>query len=212
MTTAPAIRAKRRDAAENRDALLAAARLVLNRDPAASLEVIAAEAGLSRRAVYGHFANRDELLVEVITSGATRVATALSTISHPDPLTRLALIASQLWREVESVRMMALVAVRGPLASHTAVALDSIRKSVRQAIGDGQASAEMRQDIPAGRLSRLVEETAFGVLTESAGHPLGAREGHQLVMVMTLGAVGLGWQEAGQFIETHPELQWKGND
>lgn len=212
MPTTHSNRAPRRDAAENREALLAAARLLLNRDPATSLEAIAAEAGLSRRAVYGHFANRDELLIEVVTTGATRVAAALSTVSHPDPLTRLALIASHLWREVESVRMVAVVAVRGPLAANTADALDSIRRSVRQAIRDGQAGGEMRQDVPVERLSRLVEESAFGVLAESAKHPLGAREGHRLIMLMTLGVVGLGWQEAGQFIETHAELHWKGND
>ncbi|MES2169657.1 MAG: helix-turn-helix domain-containing protein, partial [Actinomycetota bacterium] len=115
--TTTSTRAPRRDATENRGALLDAARALLNRDPSASLEAIAAEAGLSRRSVYGHFANRDDLLSELVTLGSQRVAGTLDGVSHPDPVVRLALIGARLWREVESVRVMAVIAVRGPLAS-----------------------------------------------------------------------------------------------
>jgi AcrR family transcriptional regulator len=209
MTNPTSLRAPRRDAAENREALLAAARAVLNRDPSGSLETIAAEAGLSRRSVYGHFATRDDLLRELVTIGARRVASALSTVTHPDPLTRLALIASHLWREVESVRMMAVVAVRGPLASTTASLLRPIRESVREAVRDGQSDGSMRTDLDPALLARLVEETALLVLEESAEHPLAARDGHRLIMLMVLGCVGLGWREAGSFIDDQPELLWK---
>ena len=58
-------RAPRSDAAKNRAALLDAARSELNRDPDASLDTIAAAAGLSRRAVYGHFPSRDALIAEL---------------------------------------------------------------------------------------------------------------------------------------------------
>ncbi|MET4782230.1 TetR/AcrR family transcriptional regulator [Glaciihabitans sp. UYNi722] len=201
-------RAPRRDATENRAALLDAARLLLNRDPSASLEAIAAAAGLSRRSVYGHFANRDDLLLELVTSGTARVASALEGVAHPDPTVRLALIASRLWREVESVRVMAVVAIRGPLASHTTAALAPVRTAVREAIDDGQGTGAMRQDLPVERLARLVEETALVVLEESAEHPLGARDGHNLVMLMTLGVVGYGWRDAQSVIDGAPELSW----
>jgi AcrR family transcriptional regulator len=204
-TTSPA-RAPRRDATENREAILAAAKTVLNRDPKAPLEAIAIEAGLSRRSIYAHFANRDDLLRELVSLGALRVATSLETVSHPDPLTRLALIASRLWHEVESVRVMAVV------AAHTGAALQSVRSSVREAIVDGRADGSMRQDVPVDRLARLVETCALGVLEESARHPLAAREGHRLVMLMTLSAVGLGWHDAGRFIDERPELAWRDAD
>ena len=70
----PSTRDPRRDATANREAILSAAAVALNEDIDASLETIAARAGLSRRAVYGHFATRDELLVEVFTRGARRLA------------------------------------------------------------------------------------------------------------------------------------------
>jgi AcrR family transcriptional regulator len=208
VSTESTTRAPRRDAAENRAALIAAAKAVLNRDPSASLEIIAAEAGLSRRSVYGHFVNRDELLLELVTSGARRVAGALDGLSHPDPLVRLALIASRLWQEIESVRMMAVIAIRGPLASHTAVALDPVRRIVREAITDGQRDGSMRIDLGRELLARLVEDTALLVLEESTEHPLPAREGHNLVMLMTLAVVGYGWRDAQHFIDSHHELDW----
>jgi AcrR family transcriptional regulator len=202
-------RAPRRDATENREALIAAAKTVLNRDPSASLETIAAAAALSRRSVYGHFANRDDLLLELVTSGAKRVADALDGLTHPDPVVRLALIASRLWREVEAVRVMAVVAVRGPLAAHTTSALAPVRRGVREAIADGRAAGSMRQDLPVALLARLVEDTALSVLDESTQNPLASREGHDLVMLMTLGTVGFGWREARAVIDANTELQWK---
>ena len=201
-------RAPRRDSAENRESLLAAARVVFNRDPNASLETVAAQAGLSRRSVYGHFANRDDLLLELVTTGARRVASALESVSHPDPLTRLALIASKLWREVESVRVIAVVAVRGSLAHHTADILGAIRFHVRTAISEGQADGSMRPDVPTERLARLVEDTALVVLEDSTEHPLSARDGDRLAMLMTLAIVGLGWRDADAFINSKPELAW----
>jgi AcrR family transcriptional regulator len=193
-------RAPRRDAADNRAALLEAARTLLNQDPDASLEAIATAAGLSRRSVYGHFANRDDLLRELLASGAERVAGAMAGVSHPDPVVRLALIASHLWQEVEDVRVMALFAVRGPLRVHTAAALEPLRTSVFRAIREGQASGQIRTDIPARRLAHLVEASAQAVLEESAEHPMNAHEGHSLVILMALATIGFGWREAAQFI------------
>ena len=207
--TSPALpRAPRRDAAANRESLLAAARIVFNRDPSASLEAVSAEAGLSRRSVYGHFANREELLLELVTAGGRRVASALESVAHPDPLVRLALVASTLWREVESVRAMALIAVRGPLAPHTVATLGSIRAKVRAAVTEGQANGSMRRDLPAECLARLVENTALAVLEDSTEHPLGARDGGRLIMLMTLAVVGLGWRDANDFIDGWTELAW----
>ena len=78
---APA-RARRADAATNRVALVRAAQTVLARDPHASIDTIAREAGLSRRAVYGHFPDRDSLVRAVIAVAAERFnAIATSTES-----------------------------------------------------------------------------------------------------------------------------------
>lgn len=201
-------RSPRRDATENRDALLAAARIELNLDAEASLETIAARAGLSRRSVYGHFATRDELLRELVTIGATRIAGAMAGVDHPRPTVRLALIASRLWREVADIRVMAVFAVRGPLKSHTAAALQPLRDRVAAAITAGVATGELRSDIPAERLTRLVENAALSALAEASRERMDDREAHRLVMLLVLGTVGLGAADSAALIDGNPELEW----
>jgi len=196
----------RRDAAENRLALLDAARIELNLDADASLEAIATRAGLSRRSVYGHFATRDELLRELITLGATRVAGAVGTVDHADPVVRLALLASRLWHEVENVRVMAVFAVRGPLKSVTAQALAPVRERVATAIAEGAAAGSVRRDIPADRLARLVEDAALSALAEASTDAMPGAAAHRLVMLLVLATVGLSAEQAATLIDTHPEL------
>lgn len=198
----------RRDAVENREALLAAARVELNLDADASLEAIAARAGLSRRSVYGHFATRDELLRELITLGAARVAGAVVGVDHADPLVRLALIASRLWREVDDIRVMAVFAVRGPLKGHTADALAPLRARVVAAIVEGVAAGSVRSDIPAARLARLVEDAALSALDEASVDGMPAADAHRLVMLLVLSTAGLSAPQAAELIDTHPELDW----
>jgi len=207
--TIPPARTPRRDATQNRAALIAAARVVLNQHPDASLESIAAEAGLSRRSVYGHFASRDDLLREMVSIGSHRVAAALEEVTHDDPVARLALIASRLWFEVENIRVMTVFTVRGTLKHHIDEALEPLRQGVLAAIHTGRRLGTIRDDISAERLARLMEDAMFAVLEESTEHPLPEKEGHRLVMLTTLGTIGLGWREAEAFIDTHPELAWK---
>ncbi|MGK9149162.1 TetR/AcrR family transcriptional regulator [Plantibacter flavus] len=189
-------RAPRRDAAENRVALLEAAQLALRSDPDASLETIAATAGLTRRAVYGHFANRDELVNAVVVAGAERVAASITAVRGDDPLTTIALIGDVLWAQVDHVRIMAPLAVRGPLRTVTAAALQPVRSLLRDTVEAGVAAGSIRPDIDADVLARLVESTAVGVLEEASRSELTTSAGRRLVMLATLGAVGLSWQDA----------------
>ena len=199
-------RPRRRDAAQNRDALLAAARTVLNRDPDASLDAIATEAGLTRRAVYGHFATRDELVRELLALGATRVAAALDGIQHPDPLVRLALIGSRLWAEVASVRVMAQFAVRGPFQADIAAALAPLRASVLGTVRAGVATGRIRDDIPAEQLARLIEGAALSVLDEATRSELDVPAGTRLVTLSVLSLAGLSAADAYALISSTPEL------
>ncbi len=207
MTSASAstTRAPRRDAAENRAALLAAARVVLNRDPDAALDSIAAEAGLTRRAVYGHFASRDALLQELVTQGTARVAAALVSVEHPQPLVRLALIASRLWQEVESVRVMTLFAVRGPFQRQVAAQLTPLRRQLVDTVREG-ARRGVRTDIAPATLARLIEASAIAVLDEATRSRMSAATGRRLAMLAVLGMAGLDAASAGRLIDETPEL------
>ncbi|MDN4596937.1 TetR/AcrR family transcriptional regulator [Leifsonia virtsii] len=199
-------RAPRRDAAANREALLGAAAASLNEDIDASLESIAARAGLSRRAVYGHFATRDELLVEVFTRGARRLAALLDPVSHPDPLVEIALFGATLWAEVEHVRVSAALAVRGPHRDLVGTALDPARERLRETVRRGMESGRIRTDLDRETVTRLIENAAVSVLDEATRARLTPEAGHRLVMLAGLGAAGLGWREAGELIASTPEL------
>jgi AcrR family transcriptional regulator len=199
-------RAPRRDATENRAALLAAARVVLNRDPNAGLDVIAAEAGLTRRAVYGHFANRDALLLELVEQGTSRVVDALVAVDHPEPLVRLALIASRMWHEVEAVRVMALFAVRGPFQAQVAERLRPLRRHLSDTVREG-ARHGVRTDIPADTLARLIEGAAIAVLDEAGRSRMPGAAARRLAMLAVLGMAGLDAAAANRLIDDTPELR-----
>ncbi|GAA0991386.1 TetR/AcrR family transcriptional regulator [Subtercola frigoramans] len=199
-------RAPRRDAAENRAALLDSARALLNTDLDTSLEAIAAGAGLSRRAVYGHFATRDELIAELQARGSQRVTDALAHISHPDSRVAIALIGARLWSEVESVRVLAQLAVRGPQRMAFAATLEPVRQRLREIVERGIASGELRADIEPDTLARLIEGAALSVLDEAVRSDLSTSEGHRLVMLTGLGVAGLSAHEAAAVIAGNPEL------
>ncbi|MCM6764264.1 TetR/AcrR family transcriptional regulator [Rathayibacter sp. ZW T2_19] len=193
MTTS---RAPRRDATDNRAAILLAARTLLRTDPDASLEAIAAEAGVTRRTVYGHFSSREQLLTTVFQEGAARIAAALSPVRHEDPACELALIGSRMWHEVEAIRLPARAALRSPYAEIVAGTLEPVRAQLRATASRGISSGRFRPDLDAARLARLVEDAAIAVLDEAADSELGEAQAERLVMVDVLAIAGFGWADA----------------
>ncbi|PZE91473.1 TetR/AcrR family transcriptional regulator [Curtobacterium sp. MCLR17_039] len=198
-TTEQPSRAPRRDATENRAALLDAAKTCLQQDPDASIETIAASAGLSRRAVYGHFPSRDDLVRDVVTAGAARIAAAMPTTSDLQelpPAARLAAIAVTLWSEVSHVRSMARVAVRSPFAEPVAEVFAPLRSQVRQACALGIADGAMRDDVDPETLGRLVEGACIAVLDEATRSGTSDEDGRRMVVVSALGMAGIDWRTA----------------
>jgi AcrR family transcriptional regulator len=204
--TTPSTRAPRRDAAENREAILTAAAAALNDDIDASLGAIAQRAGLSRRALYGHFANREDLLVDVFTRGAARLAALLEPVAHPDARVEIALFGATLWAEVEHVRVSAALAVRGPYRERVGAALDPARERLHGTVERGVAAGQLRADLDVDTVSRLIENAAVSVLDEATRTGLSREAGHRLVMLAGLSAAGLGWREADALIVETPEL------
>jgi AcrR family transcriptional regulator len=205
----------------NREALLVAAAATLAESSDASLEAIAQTAGLSRRAVYGHFANRDELVHALIDRGAERLNETASAVDHDDPVVAIALLGARLWDDVEHVRLLAAMAVREPFVHHVGDALEPVRARLRQLVGRGRAAGGVRLDIPAGVLGHLIERSALAVLGEAAepartgaasapshADTDGAAEidPRRLVMLAVLSTAGLSWRDAGALVDATPEL------
>lgn len=196
-------RSTRRDATANRAALLEAAQRLLATDAAASLDSIAREAGLTRRALYGHFADRDELLHEVIALGAVRFNEIAGSTDHPDPRVALARLAVRLWREASVVRASANIALDDAHLQHTVVALAPLRRRVRDLVAAGAASGAFRGDVSPELLAFLVEETA-----RSTVRALGAADDQpaSVVASVVLSIVGLSWREQAELLAAQPEI------
>lgn len=199
----------RRDASENRERILAAAVLAIQANPAARLDDIAAEAGLSRRALYGHFATRDELLEEVFARGAARIAAAVLPVDDADPALAVALIASRLWGEVAHIRANASIALRDPFRQRTSLVLKPLRDRLGEIVQLGIDSGRFRQDIDAPVLARLIEGAALAVLEEATHSKLDVDDGNRLVVLNTLACAGIPWREAPAVIATSTELSGK---
>lgn len=76
-------RKQRADAHRSRAAILDAAARILNDHPEASVETIAAGAGVTRQTVYAHYPSRERLLAAVVDRLTELTATAIDT-AEPD--------------------------------------------------------------------------------------------------------------------------------
>ncbi|MFK0240217.1 MULTISPECIES: TetR/AcrR family transcriptional regulator [unclassified Microbacterium] len=194
---------RRRDALANREALLRAAQSMLATNPTASLDVIAQAAGLTRRAVYGHFADRDSLLREVIAVGAQRFNAIAETTDESDPRVTLARMATRLWREASAVRATANIALDDAHLADTVLALAPLRRRIRDLTKAGVDSGAFRADMPAELLAFLIEETARATLRELR---LTTTDADSTVVRVVLSIAGLSWREQAELIDAHPEI------
>lgn len=196
----------RRDAEENREALLDAARMMLSQDPTASMESIATFAGLSRRTAYGHFATRDALLEAMAERGTARVVDAVAAVEHPDAVARLALIAAAVWDDLASIRAVTVMTLESPRRAIVERGLAPLRARLVDAVREGAASGRLRDDMPAERVARLVEDGVVATFPLTLSEQLDADEGRLLVVRVALGSAGLGWRDQAALVEAHPEL------
>ncbi|UOQ56768.1 TetR family transcriptional regulator [Leucobacter allii] len=198
--------ARRRDAEANRAAILAAATELLARDPGASLDAIATAAGLSRRALYGHFADRGALTAAVIAQGAERFneiarAQRADAEAAAEPLLALAALAAELWEAAVHVHALAALALDEQHLAASAAALAPVRARLLEICRAGRADGAIRADVPARVTARLIEEVVRGAVmridpAEATRHALAPRA--------ALSAAGLGWREAEALLARLP--------
>lgn len=195
---------KRRDVAENRASLLRAAQAALAEHPQVSLDAIAQAAGLSRRALYGHFADRDSLVREVIAVSARQFAAVADNAIAEDPRLALAELAARLWDASTAVRASASIAASGDYVSETASALEPLRQRLSSLMVEGAESGAFRPDISSDTLALLVEEVTRATLRERrVAESLSAETAIKVV----LSIAGLSWREQEELLTAHPELR-----
>ncbi|BDZ45269.1 hypothetical protein [Naasia aerilata] len=143
---------------------------------------------------------------ELTRRGAERVAAAVRDIRHEDARVEIALIGTGLWEQVEDVRVLAQAAVRGPLQSVVAESLAPLRATLAATVRRGIASGQLRTDIEAATLARLIEGAALAVLDEATRSDVSDARGRALVVAATLGIAGLSWRETQELVASTSEL------
>lgn len=200
-TSAP--RRPRQDAVDNRAGILSAATAAIALDPQASIDTIARNAGLSRRALYGHFADRNALIGEIIDVGAERFNRIALTVTDTDAPLALARLTSLLWHEAAHVQVAASIALDDAHVASTGKALAPLRAALAAILQRGQNADTLRTDVDVATLARLVEQAARAAITRvDASLP----EARSLAVRTTLSMAGLSWRETVALLEEHPEI------
>lgn len=174
-------------------------------DPTASVDTIARAAGLSRRALYGHFDDRDALLRELIASGAQRFNAIAEDVGRSDDAAPIALarLTARLWTEASHVQVAAAIALDESHVEHSAAALAPLRRSLMALVRRGQDEGSLRTDVAPPTLARLIEETARTVIIRLDASSPDARS---LVVRAVLSIAGHSWREAEALLTAHPDV------
>lgn len=177
LDTAPPPRRRRADARRSIDAILGAARTVLGERPDASMEDIAATAGVTRQTVYAHFPSRDALIAALLHAAGAETLAAfdaahLDTTPPADALRQYLDIGWQLIRSHPFLLGPALAQSPHP-GDHAAHQAGTAQ--LEQIIRRGQRTGDFDCTLPAawltvaivGLVRTAAEQVAAGRLTTS---------------------------------------------
>ncbi|WP_053205480.1 TetR/AcrR family transcriptional regulator [Jiangella muralis] len=144
---------RRADAERSIARIVAAARELLGRDPAATIDEIAAAAGVGRMTLYGHFPNRAELVEAALVDALADGERTLSAIDLAgDPAAALDRLLASSWSLVaESSSLLAAaqeVLPPGRVRQLHGAPAARLEELIRR----GQGSGAFRADLPIGWL------------------------------------------------------------
>ena len=163
----PVRRRRRADADRSRSAILAAAITLLDERIDASVEAVAAAAGVTRQTVYAHFPSRDVLLAAVVDELTRETVQAIDALDldHGLALDTLLQLIDLGWRSFEEHPLLLhLPQSAGPDERHDPV-VDRFEKLIRR----GQRAGEITRDLPVAWLV-----TALIALGHAAGEAVAA--------------------------------------
>jgi AcrR family transcriptional regulator len=147
----PATDHRRAVAERNVAAILDAAERLLARGAPTSIVAVAAEAGVSRVTVYGHFPAREDIL-EAVVERATRGAAAALDAAEPErgpPREALDRLVAASWGELARHLSAGRAAAEQLSAGAIRRSHEPILDRVRALVERGREAGEFRTDVPA---------------------------------------------------------------
>jgi AcrR family transcriptional regulator len=157
LDTAPSARRRRSDARRSIDAILNAARTVLRTRPDASMEDIAAAAGVSRQTVYAHFPSRDALIAALLHAAGAETIAAIEAacLDTAPPADALRLFLGICWELIRRYPfLLAPALTRTPPGSTDSHHAGTAR--LEQIIRRGQRAGDFDRTLPAAWLADAI--------------------------------------------------------
>lgn len=172
----------RADARRSIDAILNAARTVLSERPDASMEDIAAAAGVSRQTVYAHFPSREALIAALLHAVGTETVAAMdaASLDTSPPAEALRQYLDIGWRLIGgNAFLLGPALAQSPHPGHAADHLAGIAR-LEQIIRRGQRTGDFDGALPAawltvavvGLIRAAAEQFAAGRLTAGEAAPM----------------------------------------
>ncbi|WP_181696152.1 TetR/AcrR family transcriptional regulator [Nocardia sp. GTS18] len=140
---------RRADAQRNRISILAATPVALRKNPDASVADIAAEAGVGRMTLYGHFATRAELIEAALVESLERGDAVLSEVPLDGrPAEALARLVEASWNLVDQSRALLAAAQKELSATRIRELHEKAEARMRDLLERGQREGAFRGDLP----------------------------------------------------------------
>lgn len=151
---------QRADAQRSRAKILAATPIALRKKPDASVADIAAEAGVGRMTLYGHFANRAALIDATLTDSLEQAEDVLEDVPlDGDPAAALGALITSSWVLLERVRSVLVVAQRELPSARIREMHEKAEKRMQGLFERGQHEGVFRADLPVSWLLAVTHLT-----------------------------------------------------
>lgn len=189
--TATPQRRPRSDARRSIEAILNAARVVLGERSDATMEDIAARAGVTRQTVYAHFSSRDALVAALVESASAEYATLLddADLDTAPPAEALARFLDAGWRFLGRYPLL-LNATEARIPRPESDPHDYAPPRLARLIQRGQQAGDFDPSLPAAWLAAAVLGLQHTAVAQIATGSLTTREAEALCLESTLRLCG----------------------
>jgi AcrR family transcriptional regulator len=168
---------RRADAERSIARIVAAARELLGRDPAATIDEIAAAAGVGRMTLYGHFPNRAELVEAALVDALRDGEEVLSAVDLTgDPRAALDRLLASSWSLVAESSSLLAAALEVLPAGRVRELHGAPATRLEDLLRRGQSDGVFRTDLPVGWLVSAVHYLLKGAAEEERAGRLDAAD------------------------------------
>lgn len=177
-------RVRRIDARRNLEAIIAAAVPLLIEHPRASMQQIAAAAGLHRATVHRHFPSRDDLLDELRLRALSTTLTAVNeVVAAPSPQVgdTLERVAAAMIAVGDDFRLYRFTTWRNPENDSGTEVLGG---HMLQLLADAQAAGQVRSDLPVLQLAAAMGGLVWAMLPQVGDGALTVKQAARTVRTL----------------------------